>query len=165
MMKGWLNDPIARKRLDHLVDVDYYHKNHGKPNYWFSKLTLQEFIDKSVENYGLKPGLDVEEARQKIWDLWCNPKSWQRTEKHRLGESHEDFIYEMNGSNVRGGFMEDFMGDHDRELCAQYAGRPEAEKCIYRLFDSTLFGDNYRLEVVTTPDDSHVIGWVIVEDL
>jgi hypothetical protein len=168
MMKGWLNDPSARKRLDHFVDIDRYYLYQNDDRYralGVPKDSLQEFIDRSVASFGLKPGLTVEEARQKIWDLWCNPKSWQRTEKRRLGEDHPDFIYEMNGSNVRGGFMEDFMGDHDRELCARYAGRSEAEKCIYRLFDSNLFGNSYRLEVVTTPDDSHIIGWVIVEDL
>lgn len=41
----------------------------------------------------------------------------------------------------------------------------QAKKCIFRCFypDNQL-ADNYRLEVVTTPDDTEVVGWTVIVD-
>lgn len=65
-------------------------------------------------------------------------------------------------------FNVDVIGGGNSELYPKYTGDANhalAEKCIYRLFEPhELFADNYRLEVVTTPDDSEVIGWCVTVD-
>ena len=66
-------------------------------------------------------------------------------------------------------FNIDVIGGQDDALLAKYSGplnEALARKCVYRCFvhANDNFADNYRLEVITTPDDDAVIGWSVTVD-
>jgi hypothetical protein len=63
-------------------------------------------------------------------------------------------------------FPLDLYGEEDEALVKHYHDNPkEAEKCVLRVFQAPHgLCDNYRLEVVTTPDDSRVVGWTVIVD-
>jgi hypothetical protein len=114
--------------------------------------------------------------------MWCNSSRWKRTNKHQLKDEGERYFSDIDYSSPRPPmpgedptyqkynsvpyFNIDFAGEADRALVTKYHNNQvEARKCIFREFvpDNQL-ADNYRLEVTTTPDDTEVIGWTIVQD-
>ena len=173
LMRGWLSQPEIRDTcLRHHSDFD--------PNYvrigWGGEPDMTD-LEWHVKIYGAKPGTTQLELEEHIWNMWCNPARWKRAEKRCLGEAFEDYFYEteyvgewkpghQQERRVVPSFTIDMVGDSNQQLVEKYFNDPKgAAKCIFRCFlpDNDL-ADNYRLEVVTTPDDSEVVGWTIVVD-
>ena len=66
-------------------------------------------------------------------------------------------------------FNIDVIGGQDDALLAKYSGPANealARKCVYRCFlhANDNISNNYRLEVITTPEDDAVIGWCVTVD-
>lgn len=66
-------------------------------------------------------------------------------------------------------FTVDVIGGGDEDLLAKFSGplnEALARKCIYREFNHSNdnIANNYRLEVITTPEDDAVIGWCVTVD-
>lgn len=117
------------------------------------------------EWFGVKPPNTHEQVRDAIWAQWISGAEWKREEKHRVGESWEDFIF-ADHETKEPEFSEDFTGGSDKELVKKYYNDPaQAEKCWYRLFvPKGNLGDNFRLEVITTPEDDKIVGWIVTVD-
>ena len=100
-----------------------------------------------------------EQHSDEIIKNWRDAKAWKRVEKRRLKENAPDFIWI---SDCGPQFARDFAGEHSSDLIEEHAA--DARRCWYRLFLHDEFADNFRLEVITTPDDSRVVGWCITVD-
>jgi hypothetical protein len=153
----------------------------------------QSELDKLAEELGLKKGNTADTLLDHIYKLWCDGKQWKREEKRKLNDDWVDWLGECDYDDLAykkakrdwvdsgrlGDYPEvpiksitefhfDVMGDGDSKLLEQYSGDINAEKakkCIYRLFSPhELFADNYRLEVITTPEDDAIIGWSVTVD-
>ncbi len=141
MIGEWLATPVARKNLE-------YHSE-GDP---------------------------LEEAR--IWKMWCDGGQWKRREKRALKDEWEDKFSTTDWENKPAGWQHgqplptipyfdiDMMGEANMELVTKFHADPkQAAKCIFRCFEpDNDLADNYRLEIITTPDDSKVIGWTVIVD-
>jgi len=125
------------------------------------------YRERYFELWGLKP-TTPEALEAHIWTLWCDPKQWKRNEKRKLGEYHDEYFYmsERDGTGKRPVFMIDTFGGEDAALVEHYHKNPNlAAKCTLRVFEpANQLGNNYRLEVVTSDDDTQIVGWTIVED-
>lgn len=118
----------------------------------------------------------TEQLEEFIWSLWCDASQWKREEKRKLKDDWESYlacgesIWTGWGKDAKRtktpGFCVDMLGDENKELVAKYFNDPkQAEKCIFRCFvPCNQLADNYRLEVVTTPEDDAVIGWTVIVD-
>lgn len=157
LISEWLSTPELKASLRQ------YHVEDGAD---------QRQIDRYSEYVKGPLGLSADAVRERIWKLWCDGKEWKRVEKHKLGEDWENCFYagDSLGGTPSGGaepeFMEDFCGGQNKKLVAKfYADKKVLEKCIYRQFvPGNMLGDAFRLEVVTTPDDTEVIGWCVTAD-
>jgi hypothetical protein len=60
----------------------------------------------------------------------------------------------------------DQHGDHDQVVLERVYNNAEGPKCWLRVFvpDNDDLADNWRLEVVTTPDDTEIVGWETIVD-
>lgn len=164
LMKSWLAT-LDPKRLDHYTDMHGAH-NHREERYC---------LDEAAESFNFKQGCTSEELRAHIYGLWCDPNQWNREEKYKLGNEWESYFaceshWEGWGKEAKHtpmpGFTQDELGDNKSTLVEKYFNDPkQAEKCILRMFvPKSQLGDSYRLEVVTTPEDDAVIGWVVIVD-
>lgn len=117
-------------------------------------------------NLKLKQSASVDDVREALWKLWSNPKAWKRESKGKIGEDWKSFLYQPDKWHNAYEFAYDFAGDGDLNLVQKYCNNPsDAEKLIRRMFiPNNDFGDNFRLEVLTTPDDTEVVGWCITVD-
>lgn len=116
-----------------------------------------------AERFGAPAGSSKDEIEESIWKLWIDGSQWKREEKSRLDGSWEDW---MSIDDSVSSFPVDFAGGFSGALVAEHVKDPSlAEKCWYRLFiPKNGLGDNFRLEVVSTPDDSEIIGWCVTVD-
>ncbi len=116
-----------------------------------------------AERFGAPVGSSKDEIEEFIWKLWSDGSQWKREEKSRLKDNWKDWL---SCENSKPYFPEDFAGGHSSALLAEYCGDPvQAPTCWYRLFvPKNSLGDNFRLEVVSTPDDFEIIGWCVTVD-
>lgn len=119
-----------------------------------------------------------EELRDIAWREWCNGNRWKRVEKSSLAKSEGSDIFRHKIRDfdfpgypkpllrVEPDFPCDVCGDHNKELVQRYFDDPKlAEKCVYRMFIPTNeLADVFRLEVITTHDDTEVVGWWVTVD-
>jgi hypothetical protein len=104
------------------------------------------------------------------WDDWCDTKQWKRESKERLKEEWPGLLctkYDYkNNQPVEFGWLTDVAGWCDDDLLKKTASdTKQAERCWLRRFvPNNEFGDNFRIEVVTTPDDEQVIAWSLIVD-
>lgn len=152
----WLNDAEVRPLLRH----------HSHPS------ECGQDLSRLLGYWDNPKGITTpEQLEQHVWDAWCDGAQWKRGEKRRLGEdadyffersTYDDEFKPLPEDQHYNSFIEDFLGDADQSLVDKHFmdGR-----CWYRTFypDNDL-ADNYRLEVVTTPDDDAVIGWTVIVD-
>lgn len=159
----WLSKPEIRESLKHHSDV------HTREN-----------LDYVAELFGGKKGCTQSDLEQHIWGMWCDGGRWKRREKRMLKDEWEDKLSmtEYLGEwkpGLPGNQQErrqvpyfdvDMVGEANMELVAKLHADPkQAAKCIFREFEpDNQLADNYRLEVVTTPDDSEVVGWTVIVD-
>jgi len=80
---------------------------------------------------------------------WADPRSWKRREKRRLGDELSEWV------------LSDFTAD-----VAGALSRDATPRCWLRVFCSTNepFIDNFRVEVVTSEDDTELVGWNLIVD-
>ncbi len=166
MITTWLSVPEAREDLRHHSECD--HKDDIRKGFGgvVPDMTWWEW---TLKIWKAPKSCKTEEDLEKhIWKLWCDGKHWKRQEKRQWGDEAE-FSGHLYFDGVRKevpDFPCDMLGTHNQELVQKFFADPEAgKKCIYRLFspDNEL-ADNYRLEVVTTPDDTEVVGWWVTVD-
>ena len=76
-----------------------------------------------------------------------------------MGDNCENYFYE-NEFNI------DVAGECDDILVQKYCDDLElAKKCIVRTFiPNNELGYNFRLEIVSTPEDDFIIGWTLITD-
>lgn len=151
MIPTWLNTEELKTDLreQYICDTD------GRPE-----------IDCLASELGLLPGLPADAVRDHIWSQWIDGNSWSRHEKRRLGEGWNDWFLKSEDPKAFE-FAEDFCGGSDKKLIAEYAKDPARfQKCWHRCFcpKNDPLRDNFRLEVVSTPEDDKIVGWTIVVD-
>ena len=163
LISKWLSKPEIRENLSHHSDAHTH-----------------EDIDYTAELFGGKKGCTQPELEEHIWKLWCDGGRWKRREKRALKDEWEDKLSttEYLGEwkpGLPGNQQErrqvpyfdvDMVGEANMELVAKLHADPkQAAKCIFREFEpDNQLADNYRLEVITTPDDSEVVGWTVIVD-
>lgn len=179
MIPTWLATPEARELL----------KCHSDPSDDASTETeRREWLDRNCGWYGAASGSTEEQLEARVWTLWCDPMQWKRIQKHRLKGEWGSYFHQTCGA-VMG---DDYVYRHGEDECmrhactepkvtrlsvdqqgsydqaradACWADARHAQACWLRVFvpDNDL-ADNYRLEVITTPEDDAVVGWTIVTD-
>jgi hypothetical protein len=134
-------------------------------NHWLCTPELREQINERT--------IDCDESeREQHWKNWCDAKQWKRVEKRKLKEDWVDYFIDdsfIDNSNIllkEIYFPIDTAGWQNKNLVIKYFNDPKlATKCILRAFvPDNDFGDDYVLEVVTTHDDTEIIGWTINQD-
>jgi len=173
----WLSKPYIREDLQHHSEMDDpkeivkgYGGNSDETMLEYHKRMFE--APKSVSTPG--------ELEEHIWKMWCDGSRWKREEKRLLKDEGEDkFSTTEYIDEWKPGLPEnqqerrripyfdiDMIGEANMELVTKFHNDPkQAAKCIFRCFvpDNQL-ADYYRLEVVTTPDDTEVIGWTVIVD-
>jgi hypothetical protein len=154
----------------------------------------QEQQDELATDFGFRKGATSDELLDHIYKIWCDGEQWTRDEKKKLGAGwiewlatadYDDPAYQVKRKEwIDGGrqgdrpdepwgsvvdFNIDVIGGQDDALLAKYSGAANehlARKCFYRLFThkNDHIANNFRLEVVTTPEDDAVIGWCVTVD-
>lgn len=169
----WLSKPEHRDDLKHHSEID-------DPNRlmddWQTKTQITE-MQYAARLWEAPASVQTpEQLEEFIWNLWCDGSRWKRQEKRQLKDSWEDYlgsgesIWTGFGRDAKrtltAGFPVDMIGNENKELVEKYFADPKAaEKCIFRCFSpDNQLADNYRLEVVTTPEDDAVIGWTVIVD-
>lgn len=153
---GWLSRPELKEGLrDHYVQDD----------------DAQADIDQAAAALGLPMGSNADAVREAIWSLWCDgARQWKRTTKRRLGDDAGDYFYVVGvGQSAQpvSLFIEDLCGQQDAQLVKAVNAVPGGSaRCWLRVFlpVNEQLADNFRLEVVTTPEDDAVVGWTVIVD-
>lgn len=149
LIGGWLSDEAFKDAL-----IGTYLRDESN----------QTDVDRVAGYFKLPPGKTGGELKEYIFNLWKNPDEWKRAEKRRIKDEWDQYIE----SDPRTGFefVTDFAGWQDKDLVAKCGNDGSyAETCWYRLFEpKNTLGSSFRLEIVTTPDDEAVVGWVIFVD-
>jgi hypothetical protein len=160
LISTWLNVPEAREDLRHHSDSMTYDDFDKAAGYW-----------KAPKNCDT-----VEKLEQHIWDLWCDGSRWNCEEEREWGDEADFIESQLVGTwdpepskrvyRKVPTFPCDMLGDHNSVLVKKFFDDSElGKKCIYRYFSpDNQLADNYRLEVVTTPDDTEVVGWWVTVD-
>ena len=167
LISEWLSKPEIRKELSH--DSDMSDPEHTIPDWENDDVPITQMA-RAARLWGcphLKTPVELEEH---IWNLWKDGSNWKRQEKRHLKDEAEDTFstreYRGNDCNLVPDFPCDMLGEHDVDLVKRFFHDPaSAQKCIYRLFvPNNQLADNYRLEVITTPEDDAVVGWWVTVD-
>lgn len=150
MMVTWLSNPKFRE------DLKYYSDYNPDEAEFHEKCIIFE----TSENIETK-----EQLEEHIWKLWTNSEQWRHHEKRKLKENYDEYLDNRDGDSV-GNFPIDIGGEYDSFLVEKFSENPAlAKNCILRVFvPDNVLGDNYRLEIVTTPEDDAIIGWTVIVD-
>ncbi len=157
MIAEWLSKPEIRKELQHHSEIENPDEIRKSWDGNKDVTRLEYELDLWKAPKSIKTCAQFEEF---IWNMWCDGEQWKRFEKRKLKEDWESYFYDD------GCFAIDMLGEEKKDLIKQFIADPQlAEKCILRVFvpDNEL-ANNYRLEVVTTPDDFEVVGWTVIVD-
>jgi len=147
LISAWLDRPEVRAALR---DVHVHDRE------------SQERVDRAASWFGLPSGSSTDQVRERIWRLFKDGAQWKRIGKRRLKESFDDYFAPVAGRHE---FVDDFCGGSDAGLIERLAATGSFGECWHRCFvPNNDLGDNFRLEVVTTPDDTAVVGWVVILD-
>lgn len=123
----------------------------------------QKELDYISNELGLDKNLTAGDIDCHIFKLFSNGSQWSRENKEKLKEEWKSYFY----TNPKPEFAYDFAGNSDINLVTEFCNKPkEAEKCILRVFvpKNDHLGNNFRLEIVTKPDDTEVVGWTVMVD-
>lgn len=135
------------------------------------QLSTEKVKEDLIAFYDIK-SCDVE----KNWKKWTNKNQWKRFSKCKCKseQGNDEFInfntptsYLVNDCGYPTGpcMGSDWAGDSNQELVTQiYIQNKQGDCLIRRFIPNNDFGDNFRLEVYTTPDDMEIIGWDVVVD-
>lgn len=128
-------------------------------NYYTSdQMTVAELAE-LAKLVGLKKDATLDEVSSKIWCDWKDGAMWKRVNKNRLGDDWEQYFYEP------GAFLIDCAGYYDQALVAKLTAE-EKKNCIHRGYGqrNKRLMDNFRMEIVSTPDDNLIVGWTVIVD-
>lgn len=136
-------------------------------NYYIEDDDTDEDVAERAESLEvkLKNPASKEEFRQAVFNLFRNGNQWSREEKRKITEDFDNYFYQNSKSEFV--FAEDFAGESNKQLVADISkSEDRMKKCWMRLFTpkNSLLGDNFRLEVVSTPEDDAIVGWLVVVD-
>jgi hypothetical protein len=127
-----------------------------------------ELLD--AEYWGCQKNCSKQELEDRIAFLWSDGNNWRRNEKCKLKYDWETFLsgveYKLGHIKKIPHFNIDIYGWSNDELVIKLFNDPKtAAKCIKRSFEPCeQFADNFRLEVITTPEDDEVVGWTVYRD-
>jgi hypothetical protein len=172
----------TREDLSHYVEYDtFVHDWTARTAREMTPEELAEERDEVAKSWGLASWTTDEALRDRVWDLWRDGKNWKRVAKHKVGSDWIEYFADIDYDKCTasdpwppapekckmGEFPIDVCGEHDDVLTKRAFEEPLwGQSCIYREFVSSNdhIADNYRLEVITTPDDDAVVGWWITVD-
>lgn len=141
------------------------------------KLCAKEVIEDVIATYNDEDNPmsigDIEE----LTEAWTDMREWKREEKWRLKVEAETYIRVENQYDRTTGkyyvpqdadpvFRDDFAGDCNQDLVNQVYKTGQSPQCWLRVFvpKHECLGNNFRLEVVSTPDDTAIVGWLVIVD-
>ncbi len=145
---------------------------------WFSKCDLskeftgdcdtyeQEDLDRHAGYFNLPKGSTAEEIANHKLKLFVDGNKWARGEKGRIKEE----VYEYSWFHIEGNDFKfypdhDHLYEYDEQLAKDLHNNKILVKCWHRVFyPKNDLADNYRLEVLTDPDDEKVVVWQVITD-
>lgn len=134
-----------------------------KISVWLSDPELKEYLKDAlifIKDDDARANIETKEQFDEyIWELWVDSSQWECEKNEVLGDDCENYFYQNE-------FDIDVAGECDDALVKKYSDDAElAKKCIVRTFiPNNELGDNFRLEMVTTPEDDAIIGWSLITD-
>jgi len=137
LIPTWLTGATLAHFHDHYVpDAD---------DYVLGEEERQDDLQRTRDALRLPATATEAVMRAAVTALVRDPKQWKRGDKARYG--------------VDWAFEPDMAGTVNTAIAP-------TEQCWLRTFypKSELIGDNYRIEVLTTADDTVLIGWSLVQD-
>lgn len=150
MMITWLSNPKFRE------DLKYYSDYNPDEAEFHEKCIIFE-ASEDIET--------KDQLAEHIWKLWTDYKQWKCIAKYKLKENYHYYLNNHDGDSVSN-FPIDAGGECDNILVKKFSENIEqAKNCILRVFvpDNAL-EDDYRLEIITTPEDDVIIGWSLITD-
>lgn len=135
-----------------------------KISIWLSDPELKEYLKRNlcfIKDDETRADIETKEQFDEyIWKLWIDGSRWECDQNEALGDDYENYFYKNEFSII------DVAGECDDILVRKYCDNFElAKKCIVRTFTANNeIGDNFRLEMVTTPEDNAIIGWSLITD-
>lgn len=177
MITTWLSQPEIRVELSHHSDFDPDRMMVD----WTDDNKQITTMERARKLWAAPASVNTPEALEEfIWNLWCDGGNWKRAEKHTLKDEAEytftetEYVGEWKPGlpgnqqerRIVPSFPKDMLGESNPVLVEKYFNDLKlAEKCVYRLFEpDNQLADNYRLEVITTHDDTEVVGWWVTVD-
>jgi hypothetical protein len=134
----------------------------------FPNFSKQEDINRWCDYLNLPIGITASDFGIRATKIWLNPKQWIRTEKARLkagcaGEPH--IQYDSETGLYEYYCYDDGEGGSQEVIKKCYENEKYKDECWQRVFvPNNIFGDSYRVEVLTTPDDFELVGWEYIVD-
>ena len=176
----WLNRESEKKNVLFMFAALERHESGRQRN---PAWDAGDFSEEEAD-FGIKNVKSVEDLKAKAWGIWLDPKNWIRTEKYKYWPKKEKYCnghgIEINGEDVHWAiekgmtsgdgqkldFEIDFYGDFDKEALARACSDlNRVRDCTIRTFiPKNTFGENFSLFVLTSPDDTEVIGWSVGQD-
>lgn len=152
LIPTWLNDSKLKSQLGEYTDeID---------------TSDPSDFEEAVIGWGApKSTATLDDLREHIWKKFTDGRKWSRHVKRQLGEDWQDYFH-INRSTGQPYFASDCAGNSNESLVQQmFADPARAEKCYLRVFlPKGPLEDNFRLEVVSTPEDNEIVGWLLVVD-
>ncbi len=138
------------------------------PNAWDDpEQYSQSAVDREASFYKLPAGMTLAAVEEHKFNLFKDGSQWKRSEKRRAA----DDVYEFGWFSAYHGEPLKMYPDHeemfgvDMALANALHEAGTLKKCWLRTFiPASFLADNYRLEVVTDPDDTKVVAWQVITD-
>ena len=122
----------------------------------------EEELKEYMKEYKIPKHVQVKDLPVFMKNQIMNGDNWKRWSKNKLGPGAESYFILSPTLTYSIGIIDD--GDGFPEAEAKLTSQ-NLEKCIVRMFSPPGYlGDRYRLQVITTPDDTEVVGWTTIED-
>ena len=130
---------------------------------------VQEHIDRYAGYFNLPPGTTAKELGEHQAKLFADGNQWARNSKRRMGNDVYEFgwfsISETDPEHFKFYPDHDDMFGYDEALAKELHKAGKLKKCWHREFNpKNDLADNYRLEVLTDPDDTKIVVWQIITD-
>lgn len=140
MIPTWLTGEALTGFHDHYVP--------GAEGFVFGEKERQEELQRTRDTLRLPATATEAAMRAAVTALVHDPKQWKRGEKERYGVEGDAWAFEP-----------DAAGEVDTTISV-------TARCWLRKFypKNELLGPDYRIEVMTTADDTVLIGWSLVQD-
>lgn len=123
----------------------------------------EEQLKSEMEEYKVPKHVKVADLPSFMKAQISNGEVWKRFEKRRMNESARDFFQLDTETNTYYlGIVDDGNAFPKVEVKLT---TDDLEKCWLRTFGPPVYlGDRYTLYIITTPDDTEIVGWTTIED-